>query len=151
MSRRGGEHGRHRGAARHLAERLTSSARQAAHANARLGHAMAAEREAHKQATAQAASRLSYTSPDVNSRMLFMAIGDQATPLKRTPASTPRLNTPSNTPSPSPPPAFSPKSQTPHCLHLLTPHVPQPQVSDTPLVFFFAFESHAHFCPSIGF
>jgi len=58
---------------RQVAERLTSSARQAAHANARLGHVMASEREAHKTAVAQATRRLSYLAADVNARLLFAA------------------------------------------------------------------------------
>ena len=56
-----------------MSAELCSSARQAAHANARLGHAMAAEREQHKTAAALAARRLSYLSADVNARVLFMA------------------------------------------------------------------------------
>lgn len=56
-----------------VAADLTSSARQAAHANARLGHAMATEREAHKSALALAQKRLAYLSADVNARLLFVA------------------------------------------------------------------------------
>ena len=54
-----------------LAADLCSSARQAAHANARLGHAMASEREQHKAALALSQRRLSYLSADVNARLLF--------------------------------------------------------------------------------
>jgi len=60
-------------AAVHCSERLASSSRQAAHANARLGHVMAAERESHKAALAQASRRISYLSADVNARILFLA------------------------------------------------------------------------------
>ena len=52
---------------------LCSSARQAAHANARLGHAMATEREAHRQALATSNKRISYLAADVNARLLFIA------------------------------------------------------------------------------
>ena len=61
------------GAVRRIAAELCSSARQAAHANARLGHAMATEREAHKAALAMAQRRVSYLSADVNARLLFAA------------------------------------------------------------------------------
>jgi len=54
-----------------MAADLCSSARQAAHANARLGHAMASERELHRAAAAAAARRLGYLSAEVNSRLLF--------------------------------------------------------------------------------
>ncbi|EOD18279.1 hypothetical protein EMIHUDRAFT_448004 [Emiliania huxleyi CCMP1516] len=60
-------------AAKGAAERLVSSARQAAHANARLGHVMATEREAHRAAVALAGRRLSYLSADANARLLFAA------------------------------------------------------------------------------
>ena len=59
------------------ADDLCSSARQAAHANARLGHAMAAEREAHKVTQTRAQRRLAYLSSDLGSqpptRLLFTA------------------------------------------------------------------------------
>ena len=56
-----------------IAADLCSSARQAAHANARLGHAMATEREAHKLAVALAQKRVSFIGADVNARLLFLA------------------------------------------------------------------------------
>ena len=59
------------GAVQRLSADLCSSARQAAHANARLGHAMASERENHKAALALSQRRLSYLSADVNARLLF--------------------------------------------------------------------------------
>ena len=61
------------GSVERISSDLCSSARQAAHANARLGHAMATERESHKAAVALAGKRLSYLSADVNARLLFVA------------------------------------------------------------------------------
>uniref|UniRef100_A0A7S2GGA2 Autophagy-related protein 11 C-terminal domain-containing protein n=1 Tax=Haptolina brevifila TaxID=156173 RepID=A0A7S2GGA2_9EUKA len=58
---------------RRLGSDLCSSARQAAHANARLGHSMATEREHLKAALTQAQKRISYLSADVNARLLFTA------------------------------------------------------------------------------
>jgi hypothetical protein len=59
------------------ADDLCSSARQAAHANARLGHAMASEREAHKATQTRAQRRLAYLASDLGSqpptRLLFTA------------------------------------------------------------------------------
>jgi hypothetical protein len=57
------------GGVRAIASDLCSSARQAAHANARLGHAMAkAQAE-----LARVPRRLAYRAADVNARMLFIA------------------------------------------------------------------------------
>ena len=59
------------------ADDLCSSARQAAHANARLGHAMASEREAHKATHTRAQRRLAYLASDLGAqpptRLLFTA------------------------------------------------------------------------------
>jgi len=60
-------------AIRRVGSDLCSSARQAAHANARLGHSMATEREQLKAALTQAQKRISYLSADVNARLLFAA------------------------------------------------------------------------------
>ena len=61
------------GSVQRIAADLCSSARQAAHANARLGHAMANEREMHKAAIARANQRISYLKADVDTRLLFTA------------------------------------------------------------------------------
>ena len=60
-----------------VASDLVSSARQAAHANARLGHAMSQEREGHMAARALAQKRISYLSAEVNSRLLFTPQSDR--------------------------------------------------------------------------
>ena len=60
-----------------VASDLVLSARQAAHANARLGHAMSQEREGHMAARALAQKRLSYLSAEVNSRLLFTPQADR--------------------------------------------------------------------------
>ncbi len=60
-------------AARDIAIQLSSSAREAARANARLGHVMATEREARSAADARLASRLSYLDLEPNARVLFVA------------------------------------------------------------------------------
>jgi len=59
--------------AQRFAADLCSSARQAAHANARLGHAMAVEREKLKGALALSQKHLSYLSAEVHTNLVFIA------------------------------------------------------------------------------